>query len=73
MNPVWTIWREDLTTGQLLNPIDPATGNPKPDNNICDDVEDLTYWDPLALQLWLNDGSGGLNNPWNNNDIWSNL
>lgn len=52
INPVWTIWREDLTTGKLENPIDPITGEPKPDNNRCDDVESLDYWatfNPLNL------------------------
>lgn len=43
-NSVWTVWRENLTTGELLNPVDSITGNPKPDNNPCDDVENLTYW-----------------------------
>jgi len=29
-NPVWTIWRENLTTGVLTNPVDSVTGDPKP-------------------------------------------
>ena len=44
INPVWTIWRENLTTEVLTNPVHPITGAPKPDNNICDDVENLTFW-----------------------------
>lgn len=71
INPVWTIWREDLTTGKLVNPIDGATGEPKPDGNKCDGAENLTYWDPSSSGVWLDDGSGDINEPWNDNDIWS--
>lgn len=26
----------------------------------------------LGIQLWLNDGSGGLDDPWDNNSTWLN-
>ena len=49
-NPVWTVFRENLSTGQLVTPIDNITGNPKPDKNRYDNVENLTYWELLAMQ-----------------------
>jgi hypothetical protein len=71
INPVWTIWREDLTTGKLVNPIDPVTGNPKPDNNACDDVENLTYWQTFeVLTLVLNSSGDPIENS-NNDEIFT--
>jgi len=59
-NPVWTIWREDLTTGALANPVDAMTGKPKPDGNTCDDVESLTFWETFDPFTAISNSSGDL-------------
>lgn len=43
-NPVWTIWREDLTTGKLTPPKSADKSMPKPDNNICNNLEVMSFW-----------------------------
>lgn len=58
INSVWQIWRENLTTGELLNPIDPVSGNPKPDNNTCDDVESLDYFETFDPFTAISNSSG---------------
>ena len=39
---VWTIWRENDTTGQIVPP--EVGGEPHPDKNIATDPTALTYW-----------------------------
>lgn len=70
-NPVWTIWREDLTTGKLVNPIDPATGKPKPDGNKCDDVESLIYWETFEVLTLVSNSSGDPIENSNNDEIFT--
>ena len=41
-NPVWTIWRENTVTKQIVPP--EVAGAPSPDNNIGTDPTALTYW-----------------------------
>jgi len=41
-NAVWTIWREDNTTGQLVPP--EVNSAPQADDNIGTSPENLTYW-----------------------------
>ncbi len=43
-SPVWTVWREDLTTGQLTPPKSADKSKPQPDNNICADLETTSFW-----------------------------
>jgi len=45
INPVWTIWREDLTTGFLTNPKSADKSKPQPDNNRCDALEIMSFWE----------------------------
>jgi hypothetical protein len=44
-SPVWTIWREDLTTGKLTPPKSADKSKPKPDNNICNNLESMSFWE----------------------------
>lgn len=56
-NPVWTIWREDLTTGKLTPPKSADKARPQPDNNTCDDLETTSFWEvpepglPLTVDI----------------------
>jgi len=43
-NPVWTVWREDLTTGDLKPPKSADKSRPQPDNNICSSLETTSFW-----------------------------
>lgn len=48
-NAVWTIWRQDKTTGSLTPPaVDLGSGlEPQPDGNVATDPASLTYWSTL--------------------------
>ena len=41
-NPVWTIWRETISSGDLTCPTDGT--KPTPDGNVSTDPASLTYW-----------------------------
>jgi len=43
-NAVWTIWRQDLTTGKLTNPKSADKSRPQPDNNKCNNLEITSFW-----------------------------
>ena len=47
IKPVWTIWREDITTGDILPP--EVDGAPHPDNNIATDPAAFDYF---GAPLW---------------------
>ncbi len=40
--PVWTIWREEVSTGNIVPP--EVNSAPSPDGNLADDMPSLTYW-----------------------------
>lgn len=68
-NAVWTIFRQDLTTGKLTVP--EVGGEPHPDNNICSDVENLDFFETFdALTLVLNSSGDPIENS-NNDEIFT--
>jgi len=40
--PVWTVWREEISTGNKVPP--EVNSQPSPDGNLADDMPNLTYW-----------------------------
>lgn len=57
-NAVWTIFRQDLTTGQILPPANEDRSEPHPNNNPCDDVESIIYWQEAPSEGGFGEGFG---------------